>query len=54
VIALAIDSGISPAAWWREDDRTIATALDLMHKAKQDEQAAEKPAKQREGVVMGG
>lgn len=52
MIALAIDSGIAPEAWWREDDKTIMTALDIMHEARKGN--GRKQAPEDEGVVTSG
>jgi len=30
IVALALATSTPPAAWWDEDDATIATALDLL------------------------
>jgi hypothetical protein len=32
VVAIALASGTAPAAWWHEDDATIATALELLER----------------------
>jgi hypothetical protein len=31
VVAIALATATAPAAWWDEDDATIATALELLN-----------------------
>lgn len=30
IVALALATGTAPRDWWREDDATLATALELL------------------------
>lgn len=30
IVWLALSTGTAPRDWWREDDATLATALDLL------------------------
>ncbi len=47
MVALAIESGIAPSAWWAEDDATIATALDIIERERERQQGATRPAGRR-------
>lgn len=52
MVALAIESGVAPSAWWAEDDRDLATALDILgreHTRQAAENGRRRPA---EGQVM--
>jgi len=36
IVALALNTQTAPAAWWDEDDATIATALALLEETRED------------------
>jgi len=36
IVALALATLTAPAAWWDEDDATIATALALLEETRED------------------
>lgn len=50
MVALALDHGGLPSQWWAEDERDLATALDIRRR----EAERDKPKRSEGGVVTSG
>lgn len=53
-MVLALESGIAPSAWWREDERDLATALDVLAKQRRATQNSRRRPEDAEGRVTSG
>lgn len=55
IVMLAIDTGIPPSVWWAEDERDLATALDVMDKERErQERESGRPPRDGGGAVTSG
>jgi hypothetical protein len=44
-VALAINTGIAPDVWWRQDPRDLATALDIVSEERERQVEQERSAR---------